>query len=218
MTAFVTLMRTPYLSATVPHGRFPRATMAPVTGYAAGPGPVDKRALRALVRARRRELVPGRDRTADAESIARTAVELVDALGLGPGDWVSAYEALPTEPPTGRLIEAVQARGIRVMVPITLPDLDLDWAEADAGEPLGVEAIASARVVFLPALSVDVTGTRLGQGGGCYDRALPRAPGARLVAIVHPWEVREDPLPREVHDRPVDAVLTAGAPLRSLAR
>jgi 5-formyltetrahydrofolate cyclo-ligase len=191
--------------------------MAPVTGYAAGAGPVDKRALRAMVRAQRRELVAGRDRAADAESIARSAVELAEALGLVPGDWVSAYEARPTEPPTDRLIEAMQARGIRVMVPITLPDLDLDWAEAGGGEPLGLGAIATARVVFLPALSVDTTGTRLGQGGGCYDRAVPRAPGARLVAIVHPWEVRADPLPREEHDRPVEAVITAGAPPRSLA-
>ncbi len=111
---------------------------------------------------------------------------------------MSIYESTPVEPPTDRLIAALQARGIRVMVPITLPDLDLDWAEAGApGPPLGTHAIGEARVVFLPALSVDRSGTRLGQGGGCYDRAIPRAPGARLVALVHPWEVREERLPLE---------------------
>ena len=193
--------------------------MGAVSGYAVGSGQQDKRTVRAQFRAERRERSTGRDRAADGASIADAAMRVVDDLGLGPGDWVTAYEALPAEPPTDRLIAALQARGIRVMVPITLPDLDLDWSEAGdgAGSPLGREAIGWARVVFLPALSVDLSGVRLGQGGGCYDRAVPRAAGARLVAIVHPWEVREEPLPREGHDRLVDAVIAAGTPVRSLA-
>jgi 5-formyltetrahydrofolate cyclo-ligase len=102
------------------------------------------------------------------------------------------------------------------MVPITLPDLDLDWAEAGVGAPLGREAVGWARVVFVPALSLDRSGTRMGQGGGCYDRVLPRAPGARVVALVHPWEVRDEHLPREAHDLPVTEVITAEGPVRSL--
>jgi 5-formyltetrahydrofolate cyclo-ligase len=71
-------------------------------------------------------------------------------------------------------------------------------------------------VVFVPALSLDRSGTRMGQGGGCYDRVLPRAPGARVVALVHPWEVRDEHLPREAHDLPVTEVITAEGPVRSL--
>jgi len=37
-----------------------------------------------------------------------------------------------------------------------------------------------------------------------------------LVAVVHPWEVLEEPLPREEHDRAVEAVIAAGMGLRRL--
>ncbi|WP_448631407.1 5-formyltetrahydrofolate cyclo-ligase [Cellulomonas soli] len=64
----------------------------------------------------------------------------------------------------------------------------------------------------MPALAVDTAGTRLGQGGGWYDRALAHArPGVRTVALVYPEELYEAgvrPLPREPHDRRVDAVAT----------
>jgi len=81
--------------------------------------------------------------------------------------------------------------------------------------PLGVEAVGRASVVFVPAHAVDTRGTRLGQGKGCYDRALPRTT-ATLVAVVHPWEVLDEDLPHEAHDRAVDAVIAAGTGLRRL--
>ena len=62
--------------------------------------------------------------------------------------------------------------------------------------------------MFVPAHGVDRAGTRIGQGKGCYDRALPRTQ-ARLVAVVHPWELLDEELPREEHDRPVHAAITA---------
>lgn len=82
-----------------------------------------------------------------------------------------------------------------------------DRAGADATE-LGPDALAEADLVLVPALAVDAAGTRLGRGGGWYDRALAhRAPHARVVAVCWPWEC-VDRLPREPHDAPVDAALT----------
>ncbi len=53
----------------------------------------------------------------------------------------------------------------------------------------------------------------MGQGGGCYDKALPRRrAGVPVVVLLHPGELLgpdDEPLPREPHDVPVDAVLTA---------
>lgn len=186
--------------------------------YAGQPPGEGKRALRARLRAQRRELVSGRDREADAAWIARVGVEAVEGAGVAPGGWVSVYESLPAEPPTHALVAELRARGIRVMVPITLPDRDLDWCEAGRPDlPLGREAIAEAAVVFLPAHGVDRHGTRVGQGGGSYDRAMPRARrGARLVAVVHPWELLDEDLPSEEHDQPVGFALAAGIPLRAL--
>jgi 5-formyltetrahydrofolate cyclo-ligase len=174
-----------------------------------------KDAVRRRLRELRRERVPTRDRASDAEAIAIDGLAAAHAAGVTRGDWVAAYEAMPSEPPTEALVTALSARGIRVMVPITLADWELDWRENGTTTALGREAIAEARVVFLPALGVDTAGTRIGKGRGCYDRTVPRT-DALLVAVVHPWEVLEEPLPREEHDRPVDAVIAAGLGLRAL--
>lgn len=185
-----------------------------------------KTAVRQRLSALRRERVPERDRARDAEELALSALELVYAAGLVRGDWVAAFEATALEPPTEGIIEALSARGIRVMVPVTLEDWDLDWrrvgseeslgTEASLGkeatlekeESLGKEAIARAAVVFLPAHGVDRSGTRIGRGKGCYDRVIPRT-SAHLVAVVHPWELLDEELPSEPHDRRVHAAMTA---------
>jgi 5-formyltetrahydrofolate cyclo-ligase len=59
-------------------------------------------------------------------------------------------------------------------------------------------------------LAVDRSGTRLGQGGGWYDRALNYAdPQALILAVCFPQAVlAAGALPREAHDHPVDGVLT----------
>ncbi|WP_435202332.1 5-formyltetrahydrofolate cyclo-ligase [Janibacter sp. GS2] len=163
--------------------------------------------VRHRLRARRREIAASRDLVADAEAIA----EVVRASPFAAGTTLS-YESLPHEPPTGALNAALQAAGHRVLVPITLPDLHLDWCDlADPGRtPLGTEAPRRAGLAIVPALSVDSAGTRLGQGGGCYDRVLPMLPAhCRVLVLLHPGEHTDEVLPREPHDIPVATVLTA---------
>lgn len=172
-----------------------------------------KRAVRAEVRARRRALAATRDRDADGRAIAVHGMALARQLDLRPGDLVAIYEALATEPPTSDFIQALLAARMRVVVPITEPDLDLDWADADDADrhALGRAVIAHCRLMVVPALCVDTTGARLGQGGGSYDRALPRlAPETPIVALLHPEERTAEALPVQPHDRHVDGILTAG--------
>jgi 5-formyltetrahydrofolate cyclo-ligase len=71
--------------------------------------------------------------------------------------------------------------------------------------------VGDADLVLAPGLAVDGRGTRLGQGGGCYDRALPRRrAGVPVLVLLHPGEREaDDVLPREAHDVPVDGVVTA---------
>jgi 5-formyltetrahydrofolate cyclo-ligase len=145
---------------------------------------------------------------------------------------VTAYASMPTEPDTGPLRVALRAAGIRVLLPIVLPGGVLEWAE-DSGslrpsegiggdEPtgprLGAPAIGEADVVLTPALAVDTLGHRLGQGAGCYDRALPMAaPGVLVIAVANVTEVLDaavEPVPTEPHDRRVDAVATPRGCLR----
>jgi 5-formyltetrahydrofolate cyclo-ligase len=120
---------------------------------------------------------------------------------------VTAYVSVGTEPPTGALLDALSALGKRVILPVVQRDMDLDWgtwhgpaslvpARYGLLEPtdrLGLEAIATADVVLVPGHAVSSSGARLGQGGGCYDRALTRVPGGTpVVCLVYDDEVGRD--------------------------
>ncbi len=145
------------------------------------------------------------------------------ASSTGPGRrCVAVYRSLPTEPPTDDLIAALTSAGIPLIEPHLMADKDLSWHRlGTTGQPieplLPPEAIGDALVIVTPALSVDVNGTRLGQGGGSYDRALARAASeACIVAIVFDTEWTSDALPAEAHDHRVHAVITPGRGWRSL--
>ena len=69
-------------------------------------------------------------------------------------------------------------------------------------------AIGTADVVLIPALAIDAEGRRLGQGAGCYDRALPHVPDeVAVLGVVYDDERLPEPLPEEPHDRRVDGVI-----------
>lgn len=187
----------------------------------------DKRRRRAELRARRRELAARRDLAGDGARIAEHAMREIErvagtAAAGGGRVTITVYEPLSVEPDVTALLHTAYGRGMRVLVPLTLADLDLDWLEwspSGSGAPLGKDAVADVTVAFIPGLAVDASGTRLGQGGGCYDKALPRIrSGAPVVCVLHPEEDLTDPaLPREDHDVLVDAVLTA-AGIRTIPR
>lgn len=142
---------------------------------------------------------------------------------------VACYVSLGTEPGTTALLDALVEAGKRVIVPVLLPDNDLDWAVyrghtslaparrgllEPVGEPLGVEAIATADAVLVPGLAVSSTGLRLGRGGGSYDRALGRVPvGTFTCVLLYAEEVGVD-VPAEPHDRPVTAAASPAGLLR----
>jgi 5-formyltetrahydrofolate cyclo-ligase len=134
---------------------------------------------------------------------------------------VTAYVSVGREPGTSVLLDRLAAAGTRVLLPVVLPDLDLDWALHDGvlspatmgllepdGPRLGPGAVAGADVLLVPGLAASYDGRRLGKGGGCYDRALARVPvGTPVVVLLHDGEVGLD-VPVEPHDRPVSAAVT----------
>lgn len=138
-------------------------------------------------------------------------------------DRITCFVGVGDEPDTGPLLRSLRAREIDVLLPITLADFSLDWArytgdddlvDARYGlrEPtaprLGPAGISSAGVVLIPALAVDGDGRRLGQGAGCYDRALTHvAASTPVLAVVFDDERLATALPEEPHDRRVDGVI-----------
>ncbi len=174
----------------------------------------------------RDQLVTARGRVGVAAlgEVARAlATELTQLPEVRRAATVAAYVSIGSEPGTGPLLAALSAAGKRVILPVLLPDGDLDWAAYDGDESLaparlgllepvgprlGVDAVATADVVLVPGLAVSPTGLRLGRGGGSYDRALGRVPvGTFTCCLLLDHEVGLD-VPVEPHDRPVTAVAT----------
>jgi 5-formyltetrahydrofolate cyclo-ligase len=170
-------------------------------------GSGDKARLRSDLLAARQARSPDELHAARG-AIRRHVVERAAGLGC-----VAAYVPLRTEPGSIELLAELRAAGVSVLVPVTLPDRDLGWVTwaPDGGSPpLGVEAIGRAELVVVPALAVALDGTRLGRGGGSYDRALTRClTTASVAALVFDDEVL-DWLPSDPWDVPVGAAVTPG--------
>ena len=187
--------------------------------------PPAKLALRDQLLAARR----GRPLTDVVAAAGAIAGHLLEMQEVRRAATVAAYVSLSGEPGTGPLLEALTALRKRVILPVLMPDGDLDWATyvgADgllpaslgllepAGDRLGTEAVATADAVLVPGLAVDAAGVRLGRGGGSYDRALGRVPvGTFTCVLLYDGEVRV-PVPVEPHDRPVGWAATPSGIVR----
>ena len=143
------------------------------------------------------------DRAADDRAIRHALVQLATGLRT-----VAGYVPLGTEPGGAPLPDELAEACDRLLVPLMLPDRDLDWTVYDDDTRLGRAAIAEAELVIVPAVAVDRSGIRLGRGGGSYDRALARVPDGTLVVAALYHDELVAALPFEDHDRRVHAVVT----------
>ena len=161
---------------------------------------------------------------AEAEGIARQVRTLASSIG---GVTLPAlFVPTPVEPDLSLTLGAFD----RALLPVLIDEAGAPyrsprWALWEAGralvtrgrppaqpdgEVLGAESLKEANLIIIPALAASVDGTRLGQGGGWYDRALThRFPGVPVVAVIFDDEVL-DPgeIPTEAHDVPIDAIIT----------
>jgi 5-formyltetrahydrofolate cyclo-ligase len=168
----------------------------------------------------RRRLVAARRALSEADR-AESGRRLRDAvLGLPETQMagtIAAYCSIGSEPDTRGLLFALWKRGSYVLLPVLLPDGDLDWASYEGPDSLaagprgllepgpaeprrGTGAIARADLVIVPALAADRRGHRLGKGGGSYDRALARVGGpVPTVALLYDGELLDE-VPAGPHD------------------
>ena len=188
-----------------------------------GSAPANKSILRRELLTRRRAR-PAAERRASGEALALHALS---QLALSRGPRVACYLPMAGEPDTLPLIEALRGRGVEVIVPVSDPATRLlDWVVVDdeptasgahgidepSGVRLGPAALATCAAAFVPALSVDHAGHRLGRGAGYYDRALEHYLGL-TCAIVFADELVPD-LPHESHDAKVTLALTPAGVFR----
>jgi len=168
----------------------------------------------------KRAMMPAEARSAGARAIRDALLSTPEIEMAGT---IAAYVSVGTEPDTRSLLFALWKRGTYVLLPLLLPDGDLDWASYEGPDslasgsrgcleptepPRGPGAVASADVVLTPAVAVDRLGMRLGRGGGSYDRALARVGAAILtVGLVYDGELVAD-LPAEPHDQRVRCAVT----------
>jgi len=142
------------------------------------------------------------------------------AVALKPTEIVAGYwrikDEMDCQPILVRLMDSFQP----VCLPVVLgDDLPLElrlWEQGTALYEAGFGTLAPSElaphvepdVIIMPLLGFDRHGTRLGYGGGYYDRTLDRlGKRPRLVGIA--FAAQEiDTVPREPHDVPLDVVVT----------
>jgi 5-formyltetrahydrofolate cyclo-ligase len=183
-----------------------------------------KRALRAELRERRQVLSSQAIESA-ASGVHSQLDALIDELGVRS---MSCFLSTPAEPGTHEFVRAAVERGIRVLLPITRADGLLDWSVATpdteiiegmfglpepTGELLGPIAVGDVDLLVIPAAAVDRGGMRLGWGRGYFDKTLgsmERRPP--VYAVIFDSELLDE-VPQDLHDQPVDGVVT---PTRTL--
>lgn len=180
-----------------------------------------------------RSPIPVRDR-AEAEGIARQIGAL--ASSMGGVSLPALFAPTPLEPDMSLALGLFE----RALLPILLNEAGAPlgaprWGLWEAGQALvtlgrppaqpdgearGAESLKEADLIVIPALAASVDGTRLGQGGGWYDRALMhRSPDTPVVAAIFDDEVAEAGIiPAEPHDVPVDAIVTPTRTITTNAR
>lgn len=177
-----------------------------------------KAQFRQRMRARRRDLA-----VAAPMAMARLLVLVREANLFHRGQVVAGYWPLGDELDPRPLLTVARQAGADIVLPrverLDSPLVFRRWNERDelapdkAGVPAPTENAPEKRpdTLLIPLLAFDGRGHRLGYGKGYYDRTLAQlaqgGPPVRAVGLAYQGQ-RVATLPANVHDQPLDAVLT----------
>lgn len=198
---------------------------------------MDKAELRRAVIARRDALDLDL-RAAKSAVICARLVELLGRLDAAAPHTVAVYAAMGSEADPAAFAVAAAARGWRVAYPCMLSAIDAAACgqrmcmravaadDASAAPFIAHPARAFAAtdidsdrfpivptealdVTVVPLVAFDQTGTRLGYGGGCYDRYLPTLSATCQIIGISFDEQRVDHIPTDAHDLPLPNIISA---------
>ncbi|MDR2620870.1 MAG: 5-formyltetrahydrofolate cyclo-ligase [Propionibacteriaceae bacterium] len=150
-----------------------------------------------------------------------TLFDVVAERGPLDGLVVASYLSYGTEPGTQPIVDLMLDLGALVLAPVLTSTAGPRWAwyrgetaltssgiPQPVGEALPPEALSLADLIIIPGLAGGRDGSRLGTGGGWYDRALPHARvDALRLLLLYAAEVY-DTVPTDPHDQSVDAIIT----------
>ncbi len=136
---------------------------------------------------------------------------------------VMAYVSIDDEVATDKIISCCLAGGKRVAVPSMragneiVPSLISDPGKElvrglfgimePASESIKPVSLDEIDIVIVPGAAFDAYGSRLGLGGGYYDRLLKDFPHPAVIALAFSFQVLKS-LPAQAHDIAVDKIIT----------
>lgn len=93
---------------------------------------------------------------------------------------------------------------------VTAPDTQMEPGLMGIPAPAPHLPIIAAKdfdIIIVPGVAFTHTGSRLGYGGGYYDRYLPHCTNAKAIALAFPEQMVKD-IATEAHDLPLPLVIT----------
>ncbi|NQX87257.1 MAG: 5-formyltetrahydrofolate cyclo-ligase [Halioglobus sp.] len=186
--------------------------------------PTTKVELRKLLRRRRNNLSPSQQ-CAAAQSLIASATQVP---GSATAENIALYLATDNEIETTPLASRLRAQNSTLYLPVITGNGTLYFARWDncaalvenrygiPEPPTTSELLDAAQldIIYLPVVGWDKFGTRLGMGGGFYDRSLANNQATRKVGLAHECQYIEA-LPRDSWDVSLDYIATGTALYRN---
>lgn len=179
--------------------------------------------LRRQLRQQRRRISSFKQRQSQQQTFARLRRHAIFKHSQHIGVYLHAFGEIHTQ----QLIMECFALGKQVYLPmICNMNQHLVWVKISkqqyinrrfAMHRLGMQqamqnrarAVTQLDLLIMPLLACDLLGTRLGMGGGFYDKTLSRAAKKPYrLGLAHDFQLLTTPLQREAWDQPLDALVT----------
>lgn len=176
----------------------------------------EKAALRKQAHARREAL----STQFRSEASSAISFQFFDKVAFGPDDAIAGYWRIRDEVDCQPILVKLMDGGQVVILPVVVgaeeplefriwaPDAPLYEAGFGTLAPSDLAPRAEPDIVLMPLLGYDSEGTRLGYGGGYYDRTLSSLRKKPLLVGLAFSAQKLEKIPRGGHDVPLDAVVT----------
>lgn len=168
----------------------------------------DKRELRAAIRAARR----GKKFEFDSEL-------LISMAEFKAAEVIASYRSYGDEPSTANLNLTILDSGKVLLLPQSDDEGGINFVKWNGDsnflkrrgkveEPIGPTFSGKIDLLIIPSLAADLNGSRLGQGGGAYDRALSKLDSRAItvMTLLNEGELFEK-IPTQAHDAKINVIL-----------